>query len=186
VHADSMANQMVTFLSSIAFLEPGKIFMVRSMTWIIDPDSNRDIMEAVQDHPAPIVLTLATTSLITMSHRWVRRTISNDDLITSIDWVTNLLTECQLLVDLVLDRYRASDDFPTLQDHQAIATERPARPHRARQIYSDLVITATPKGRTVRRRPLPTTGLRLDDYEAPMENPPRPYPFRLEGVGSAY
>ena len=37
-----------------------------------------------------------------------------------------------------------------------------------------------------RRRPLPATGLRLADYEALMENPPRPYPFGLEGVGSAY
>jgi hypothetical protein len=26
----------------------------------------------------------------------------------------------------------------------------------------------------------------LADYEAPTENPPKPYPFGLEGVGSAY
>ena len=45
---------------------------------------------------------------------------------------------------------------------------------------------ATLEGHMVRRRPLPATGLCLDDYEAPMENPPRPYPFRLEGAGSAY
>ena len=35
-------------------------------------------------------------------------------------------------------------------------------------------------------RPLPTTGLRLVDYEVPMENMPRPYPFGLVGAGSAY
>ena len=51
---------------------------------------------------------------------------------------------------------------------------------------SDLVITTTPEGRVVRHRPLPVTGLRLADYEAPMENPPKPYPFWLEGAGSAY
>ena len=38
----------------------------------------------------------------------------------------------------------------------------------------------------MRCRPLHVTGLRLADYEAPMENIPRPYPFRLEGVGSTY
>jgi hypothetical protein len=66
------------------------------------------------------------------------------------------------------------------------ATERPARPHRLRRQDSDLVITTTLEGRTARRRPLPATGLRLADYEAPMENPPMPYPFGLEGAGSAY
>ena len=42
-----MVNQMVTFLSSMVFPEPGQIFTVRSMTWIIDPDGNREIVEAV-------------------------------------------------------------------------------------------------------------------------------------------
>ena len=47
VHADSMAIQMVTFPSSMAFPEPGQIFMVGSMTWIIGPDGNGVIVEAV-------------------------------------------------------------------------------------------------------------------------------------------
>jgi len=38
----------------------------------------------------------------------------------------------------------------------------------------------------VRHRPLLAISLHLDDYEALMENPPRPYPFKLEGAGSAY
>jgi hypothetical protein len=38
----------------------------------------------------------------------------------------------------------------------------------------------------VQRRPLPATGLRLTDYEAQMENLPRPYPFGLESAGSTY
>ena len=49
-----------------------------------------------------------------------------------------------------------------------------------------MMITATPEGRTARRRPLPATGLCLAHYEVPMENPPKPYPFGLEGAGSAY
>jgi len=146
-----MANQMVTFSSSMAFPGSGQIFTVASMTWIIGPDSNGEIVEAVQDHPAPIALTLATTSPIPTPRRWVRRSISNDDLITSIDRVTDRLAECQLLMGLVLDQSRASDEFPVLQDHQATTTERPARPHHSRRPDSDLVITATPEGRKVRR-----------------------------------
>ena len=47
VHADSMANKMITFPSSMAFPELGQIFTVRSMTWIIGPDGNGEIVEAV-------------------------------------------------------------------------------------------------------------------------------------------
>ena len=68
--------------------------MVRSMTWIIGPDGNREIMEEVQDHPVLIAQTLAMTSLILMPRCWVRRSISNDDLIASIDRVTDHLAEC--------------------------------------------------------------------------------------------
>ena len=181
-----MANQMVIFSSSMALPKLGQIFTVRSVTWVIGPDGNGRIMEAVQDHPAPIVPTPTTTSPIPAPRRWVRRSISSDDLIASIDRVTDRLAECQLLVDSVLDQSRASDDLPALQDHQAATVERLVRLHRSRWPDFDLVITAAPEGRTARRRPLPATGLRLTDYEAPMENPPRPCPFGLEGVGSAY
>ena len=89
-----MANQMVTFSSSMAFPELGQIFTVGSMTWIIGPDGSGEIMEAGQDHPTSIVPTSTTTSLIPTSRHWVRRSISNDDLIASIDRVTDRLTEC--------------------------------------------------------------------------------------------
>ena len=148
--------------------------MVGSMTWFISPDDNREIMEAVQDHPTPIVSTPAMTSLILTPHHWVRRSISNDDLIASIDGVTYHLAECQLLVDLVLGQSRVSDEFPILQDHQDATTERPARPLCSRRPDSNLVIMTTPKGHTVQRRPLPT----------PTENIPKPYSFGLVGAGS--
>ena len=85
---------MVTFQSSMAFTKLGQIFTVGSMTWIIGPDDNGEIVEAVQDHPAPITLTLAMASPIPTPRCWVRRSISNDDMIASIDWVTHRLTEC--------------------------------------------------------------------------------------------
>ena len=114
VCAEFMAYQMVTFPSSMAFPEPGPIFMVGSMTWVINLDGNREIVEAVQDHPAPIAPTSATTSHILVPRHWVRRSISNDNLIGSIDRVTDLLAECHLLVDSVSDQSRASDEFPVL------------------------------------------------------------------------
>jgi len=48
----------------MALPEPGQIFMVGSMALVIGPDGNGEIVEAVQDHPAPIAPTAATTSLI--------------------------------------------------------------------------------------------------------------------------
>ena len=38
----------------------------------------------------------------------------------------------------------------------------------------------------MRRRPLLATGLRLANFEAPMKNMLRPYPFGLVGAGFAY
>ena len=77
--------------------------MIGSMTWVINADNIEDIVEAMQNHPAPIVLTSTTTSLISAPHHWVRRSINNNDLIEAIDRVTDHLVECQLLVDSVLD-----------------------------------------------------------------------------------
>jgi len=105
----------------------------------------------VQDHPAPMAPTPATTSPIPAPHRWVRRSISSDDLIASIDRITDRLAECQLLVDSVLDRSRVGDDFPALQDHKATVIEQLAWPHCLRQLASDLVIMATLEGCTAWR-----------------------------------
>ena len=49
-----------------------------------------------------------------------------------------------------------------------------------------MAITAAPEGRTAQHRPLPATSLRLADYEASTEDPPKPYHFGQEGAGSAY
>ena len=114
VRADSMASQMVRFPSSMILPEPGQTFTVGSMTYVIGADGVEEIVEALQNHPAPIVPTSTMTSPISVPRRWVRRSISNDDLIASIDRVTDRLAECQLLVDSVLDQSRASDDFSAL------------------------------------------------------------------------
>jgi len=60
------------------------------MTWVIGADDVEEIMEVVQNHPTPIMPTATTMSPIPAPRCWVWRSIDNDDLITSIDWVTNL------------------------------------------------------------------------------------------------
>ena len=42
-----MANQMVKFPRSMIFPEQGQSFMIGSITWIINADDNREIMEAM-------------------------------------------------------------------------------------------------------------------------------------------
>ena len=88
--------------------------MVRSMTWVIDTNNAEEIMEAVQNHLAPIVSTATVTSPISASRRWVRRSIDNDDLIASIDQVTNGLVECLSLTESTLDRSTVSDEVLAL------------------------------------------------------------------------
>ena len=97
-----MVNQMVTFPSSMALPKLGQIFTIGFVTCVIGPDGNGRIMEVVQDHPTPIVPTPANDISDPTPRHWVRRSINNNDLIASIDRVTDRLTECQLLVDLVL------------------------------------------------------------------------------------
>ena len=108
-------------------------------------------MEVVQNHPAPIVPTSTMTSLIPTPRGWVKRSINNNNLIEAIDRVMDRLMECQLLIDLVLDRSRASDEPPALQGHHATNAEHPARACHPRWQDEDLVITTTLEGHTVQR-----------------------------------
>ena len=42
-----MANQMVKFLRSMIFPEPGQSFMIGSMIWVIGADGVEEIVEVV-------------------------------------------------------------------------------------------------------------------------------------------
>ena len=180
VRADSMANQMVKFPRSMIFPEPGQSFTIGSITWFIKANGNGEIMEAMQDNPALNMSTLITPALAPEAPipvpRRVRRSIDQDDLITSVDRVTNGLAKCLSLMELVLNQSTNRDVTPALQGHHATNDEHPARVRLSRLQDEDLVITATPDGRIVQRRPLP----------APTENMPRPYSFGLVGADLVY
>jgi len=139
-------------------------------------NGNREIVESVQDNPVPTTPTAPTTTSISVPRR-AGRSIDQDDLIASIDRVTDTLAECLSLVNSVLDRSTISGQASALQSHHAAVAERSARARLLRWQDSDLVITAALEGRMGQHRPLPATGLRLADYEASEENVPRPYPF---------
>ena len=69
VRADSMASQMVRFSSSMILSKPGQTFTVGYMICVIGANGIEEIVEAVQNHPTPIVPTSTTTSLILMPRR---------------------------------------------------------------------------------------------------------------------
>jgi hypothetical protein len=69
VRVNSMANLMVCFPSSMILPEPGQTFTVGSMTWVISANGVEEIVEAVQNHPAPIVPTSTSTSPISTPRR---------------------------------------------------------------------------------------------------------------------
>ena len=130
-------------------------------------------MEAMQDNPAPNVSTLITLALapeapISVPRR-VRRSIDQDDLIASIDRVTNGLAMCLSLTESVLNQSTNEDVTPALQGHHTTNAEHPTHARRLRWQDEDLVIMVTLDRRIVQRRPLP----------ALMENMPRPYSFGL-------
>jgi hypothetical protein len=60
---------MVYFPSSMILPEPGQTFTVGSMTWVISANGVEEIVEAVQNHPAPIVPTSTSTSPISTPRR---------------------------------------------------------------------------------------------------------------------
>jgi hypothetical protein len=86
--------------------------------WIYDPGhwhrGVEEIVETVQNHPALIVPTATIASPTPAPRRRVRRSIDNDDLIASIDWVTNGLVECLSLIESILDQSTTSDEVPAL------------------------------------------------------------------------
>jgi hypothetical protein len=157
-----MASQMVNFPASIV-LPAGLTF-----TWTTGVDGPAEVVETVQAPPAPTESTSTTTDSIfgpvsgslplttrRPLPRYQGRRLDNTDLIESINRVTTGLVETLTLVDSIRDR--------SAEDHHS----RPARASRQRCLDTDLVITTTLEGWTVRYRPVPATSLRLGGLQSP-------------------
>ena len=95
--------------------------------------------------------------------RYKGRRIDNIDLLDSIDRVGTKLAETLALVSSIQNQ--PNEQVTTTHNRST----RPARASRPARLGTDIVVTSTPEGRSVRRRPAPT-GLRLSECEASMEN----------------
>ena len=107
VRVVSMSNKMVCSACSSSLPQISQIFMVGSISWIINADGVGELIEPVQIDSTPITPTPATTDPISeppprssspTTHcplpRYQRRRINNDDLIASIDQVSQKLVDC--------------------------------------------------------------------------------------------
>lgn len=105
--------------------------------------------------------------------------IDNTDLIEAIDQVGYKLSQTLTLVDLIQNQSIEQ----VLLNHNR--SSRPVRACRPTRLDTDLVVTATPKGHTVRLRLVPTPGLRPSNYQVPMEGC-QAFPYGLKNAASEY
>jgi hypothetical protein len=115
---------------------------------------------------APTTPATAPTMLTTRRPlpRYKGRMIHNTDLIKAIDQVGHKLSQTLTLVDSIQNQ-----SIEQILLHHNRST-RPVRVHRPTWLDTDLVVTATPKGRIVCLRPVPTPNLRFSEYQALMED----------------
>ena len=107
---------MVRSAGSSSLPQPGQIFTVGLISWIINADGVGELIEPVQIDSTPITPTPATTDPISeppprspsSTTRWSlpcyqRRQINNNDLIASIDQVGLKLADCLSIAESTLD-----------------------------------------------------------------------------------
>jgi len=118
VHAVSLSNKMDFSVGSSSLPQPGQIFMVGSISWVINADGVGELLEPVQIRSAPTtpaptttdpILELLPRSSSSMTRRslplYQRRHINNDDLIESIDRVGLKLVDCLSIAESALDTF---------------------------------------------------------------------------------
>jgi hypothetical protein len=109
-------------------------------------------------------MALTTSTTYRSLPRYKGRVIDNTDLIEAIDQVSHKLSQTLTLVDLIQNQ--STEQVPPNHNRST----QPVWARRPTWLDIDLVVSATPKGRTVRVRPVPTPGLGLSKYQVPMED----------------
>ena len=116
VHVVSMSNKMAFSVGSSSLLQPNQIFMVGSISWVINADGVGELLKLGRIGSTLATPTPATVdpisepiprSLSTTTHRplprYQRRQINNDDLIESIDRVRLKLADCLSIAESALN-----------------------------------------------------------------------------------
>ena len=113
-----LSNKMAFSIGSSSLPQPGQIFMVGSISWVINVDGVRELLEPVQIRSAlttpapatadPILKLLPRSSSSTTCRslpRYQRRHINNEDLIESIDRVGLKLVDCLSVAESALHTF---------------------------------------------------------------------------------
>ena len=116
VRAVSLSNKMAFSTGSSSLPQPDQIFMVRSISWVINADGVGELLEPEQIGSAPANPAPATADPISEAiprslsattrrplPRYQRRPINNGDLIESIDQVGLKLADCLSIAESTLD-----------------------------------------------------------------------------------
>jgi hypothetical protein len=173
---------MVIILDSVAMADDLS-FTVGQITWTTGVNSfTAATMEEVQIRSASTTSSSATaqttlaTALTTpatapatpITRRplpcYKGRTIDNTDLIKAIDQVGLKLSETLTLIDKIQNQ-----STEQVQLHHNRST-RPVRTHHPTRFDTDLVVTVTPQGCTVRLCPVPSPGFRPSEYQVSTED----------------
>jgi len=110
-----MTNKMEHFAGSSSFPQPGQIFTIRSISWVINADGDGEIIEpllidSASTTPAPAIADPISEPPPRLSPpptrrplpHYLRKQINKDDLITSVDQVGQKLTNCLSIAELAL------------------------------------------------------------------------------------
>jgi hypothetical protein len=147
---------------------------IQSASTMTSPATAPTMLAASSTTPATSPTTLATRRLLPR-YKW--RQIDNTDLLEAIDRLDSKLSESLTLVDSIQNQ--STKQIPT---HHNRST-RPARACHPAWLDTDLVVTTTPDGRTVRLCPVPATGLRLSKHQTLTEHR-RAFPHGLANAAS--
>jgi hypothetical protein len=176
----------------------GLTFTIGQITWTTDVNSfTAAAMEEAQirsasttssSATAPTTLATAPTTPATAPTtptirrplpRYNGRIIDDTDLIKTIDRVGYKLSQTLTLVDSMQNQSTEQ----VLLNHNR--STRPVRACRPIQLDTDLVVSATPKGRTIRLLLVPTPDLSPSKYQVLTESC-QAFPYGLKNVPSEY
>jgi hypothetical protein len=126
-----------------------------------------------------LAMSLTTPATHHLLPHYKGRQIDNTNLLEAIDRVDNKLSESLALVNSI--RHQSTKQVATCHNRST----QPVWAHHPIWLDTDLVVTATPEGCTVRLGLVPAIGLRLSEHQTLREDK-RAFPHGLANAASQY